>query len=306
VWGEKEGITVWLKQGADLTRYESERKLMIGDITVESIRTLGPKTARVKLRGLGTDVTDTMILAYMRRMGTVKREVVGWETYKGERAGFLEGLATGSWEVTVTMKEGLEIPVFHRMKGRRIRIEVEGHRDCYNCYLSSKRCPARGRTRECQKHNKSPQTSWQTRLKGFLVDIETTEQELWREQMVTGEEALEVVELEEEENIQTGDSKTDDGKKREEDDMNLDENTKLTGIEFKDLQGQSRGHLGIMEWQGVLKSIVELTKKEEIELCKDVKMNVEEEGKLVIKGEGKSELMKKIWNGMKDVLKEDG
>ena len=51
---------------------------------------------------------------------------------------------------------------------------------------------------------------------------------------------------------------------------------------------------------------MELTKKEDIELCKDVKMNVEEEGKLVIKGEGKSELMKKIWNGMKDVLKEDG
>ena len=38
VWGEKEGITVWLKQGADLTRYESERKLMIGDSNSQTER----------------------------------------------------------------------------------------------------------------------------------------------------------------------------------------------------------------------------------------------------------------------------
>ena len=37
-------------------------------------------------------------------MGTLKREVVGWEMYKGDGTGFLEGLATGAREVTVTTK----------------------------------------------------------------------------------------------------------------------------------------------------------------------------------------------------------
>ena len=129
---------------------------MIGDIAVESVRAPGPKTVMVKLKGLGTDVTDGMILKYVGRFGIVKREVVGWEIYRGESAGFLEGLATGAREVTVLLKEGLEVPTFHRMKGRRIKIEVEGHRDCYNCYLSSKRCLARGKTRECQRLNSSP------------------------------------------------------------------------------------------------------------------------------------------------------
>ena len=192
-WGEREGIMEWLKQGADLTRYESERKIMIGDITVESVRTQGAKTVTVKLRGLGTDVSDGMILAYVKRMGTFKREVVGWEMYREDS--FLEGPATGAREVRVTLKEGLEIPVFHRMKGRRVRIEVEGHRDCYNCYQSSRRCPTRGRTRECQKLNNCPQTSWQKKLADFLEEINTTEQELWKEQMVTGEKEVEVVEL---------------------------------------------------------------------------------------------------------------
>ena len=45
-----------------------------------------------------------MIWAYMKRMGTLKREVVGWEMYKGDGTGFLEGLATGAREVTVTTK----------------------------------------------------------------------------------------------------------------------------------------------------------------------------------------------------------
>ena len=54
---------------------------MIGDIAVESVRAPGPKTVMVKLKGLGTDVTDGMILKYVGRFGTVKREVVGWEIY---------------------------------------------------------------------------------------------------------------------------------------------------------------------------------------------------------------------------------
>ena len=63
------------------------------------------------------------------------------------------------------------------MKDRRIRIEVEGHRDCFNCYMSSRRCEARGKIRECQRLN-STKTTWQSRLKGFLDEINTTEQEL--------------------------------------------------------------------------------------------------------------------------------
>ena len=42
-WGEREGITVWLKQGANISGYESERRVMIGDITVESVRTPVPR-----------------------------------------------------------------------------------------------------------------------------------------------------------------------------------------------------------------------------------------------------------------------
>ena len=61
-----------------------------------------------------------------------------------------------------------------------------------------------------------------------------------------------------------------------------------------------------MEWQGVIIGIVNLSKKEETELCKEVKMSVEEEGRLIMKGEGKPDLMRKIWIGMIDVLKEDG
>ena len=305
-WGEKEGVTVWLKQGADLSRYESERKIMVGDITIESIRTPGPKTVILKLKGLGTDVTDSMILAYVKRMGTIKREVVGWEIYRGDSTGFLEGLATGAREVIVTLKEGLEIPVFHRMKGRRVRIEVDGHRDCYNCYQSSKRCPVRGRTRECQKMNSNPQTSWQSRLKGFLEEISTTEQELWKEQRVTGEEEVEVVELEEEANYQIGEQDTAGVEKSDTEVMNLDEDIKLAGIEFRCLKGQAAGKAGIMEWQGVIIGIVNLSKSEEVELCKEVKMSVEKDGCLVMKAEGKSELMKKIWTGMKEVLKEEG
>ena len=300
-WGEREGIMVWLKQGADLSKYESERKVMIGDITVESVRAPGPKTVTVKLRGLGTDVTDGMILAYVRRMGSVKRDVVGWEMYQGDSSSFLDGLATGAREVTVTLREGLEIPVFHKIKGRRIRLEVDGHRDCYNCYLSSKRCPARGRTGECRKLNSSPQTNWQTRLKMFLEEIKTTEQELWREQMVSGEEVVELVELEEERCDQTDEGKGDDGG-----DMILEEDIKLAGIEFRGLKGQPRGHGGIMEWQGVIIGIVQLSKSEENELCKAVKINVEVEGRVVMKGEGKSTLMRKIWTGMREVLKEEG
>ena len=56
---------------------------MIGDITVESVRTPGLKTVTVKLKGLGTDVTDRMILSYVKRTGTVKREVVVWENIEG-------------------------------------------------------------------------------------------------------------------------------------------------------------------------------------------------------------------------------
>ena len=94
-WGEKEGITVQLKQGIDISMYQSERQDVIGDITVESVKAPGPKTVTLRLRELGTDVTDKMILSYVGRMGTVKREVVGWELYRGDSKGFLEGLATG-------------------------------------------------------------------------------------------------------------------------------------------------------------------------------------------------------------------
>ena len=94
-WGEKEGIAVRLKQGIDISMYQSERQDMIGDITVESVKAPGPKTVTLRLRELGTDVTDKMILSYVGRMGTVKREVVGWELYRGDSKGFLEGLATG-------------------------------------------------------------------------------------------------------------------------------------------------------------------------------------------------------------------
>ena len=66
--------------------------------------------------------------------------------------------------------------------------------------------------------------------------------------MVTGEEMLEVVELEEEGN----DQEVDDREKKDTDDMSLDENTKLAGIEFRGLKGQARGQAGIMEWQGVI------------------------------------------------------
>ena len=172
----------------------------------------------VKLRGLGTDVTDKMILKYVESMGTIKREVVGWEKYRGES--FLEGLATGTREVVFTHKEGLELPVFHRINGRRVQIEVEGHRDCYNCHMSSKQCPARRKTRDYQKLNSGSQRSWQTHLKGFLEEIKTTEQELWREQILIGEEMIEVVEMEE------------DGKDQEVDDTEKKDTSATTVSKF--------------------------------------------------------------------------
>ena len=216
----------------------------------------------------------------------------------------MEGLATGAREVTVLLKEGLEVPSFHRMKGRRIKIEVEGHRDCYNCYLSSKRCLARGKTRECQRLNSSPKTSWQTRLQGFLEEIKTNEQELWKEQMVTGDEIIEVVSLEEE--VQRDGQEAEGMEASKTDNMELDEETRPAGIEFRGLKDQAKGHAGIMEWQGVLIGIVGLSKEEEVQLCKEFKMSVEVEGKVVIKGDGKSELLRKIWIGMKEVLQEEG
>ena len=128
-------------------------------------------------------------------------------------------------EVTVLLKEGLEVQTFHRMKGRQIKIEVEGHRDCYNCYLSSKRCLARAKTRECQRLNSSPKTSWQTRLQGFLEEIKTNEQELWKEQMVTGDEIIEVVNLEEE--VQRDGQEAEGMEASKTDNMELDEETRL-------------------------------------------------------------------------------
>ena len=108
--------------------------------------------------------------------------------------------------------------------------------DCFKCYMSSRRCQARGKIRECQRLN-SPKTTWQSRLKWFLEDIETTEQDLWKEKMLTGEEVVEVVELEEEIGAQMDVQEAENGEKKA--DLELDEDIKLAGIEFRGLKDQS-------------------------------------------------------------------
>ena len=60
----------------------------------------------------------------------------------------------------------VSVPVSHWLDGRRVRIEVQGRRDCVFCLRPVRDCPGKGNKKECKKGTKEA-VSWSERLKKF-------------------------------------------------------------------------------------------------------------------------------------------
>ena len=87
-------------------------------------------------------------------------------TSKDDVSGYLSGTMKGSRWVKMVIQGGVSVPVSHWLVGRRIRIEVQGRRECVFCLKPLKDCPGKGNKKECKKVTQVA-ASWSERLKKF-------------------------------------------------------------------------------------------------------------------------------------------
>ena len=164
-----------------------------------------------------------------------------------------------------------------------------------------KRCLKGGKKRECEESGVA-RGDWRQRWLTYLIDAGTNEEEMReREQMsLKAGEVLIVTELEEE------DCCEDPG-----------DETRLVGMEIKGMRGMTlKEPRASLEVKYMLLDLLNLEEVEQQNVLKllDVKVQEDKIGrnvggkrtKVVMKMEGKSDLLKKIWKGMRGPVKEYG
>ena len=290
------GMEVWMDQEATVTSYLRENMMEVEGTMVKHVRQKGERSIKVTVKGLPMELQDEVLSEYVSCMGEMKRRVVFWERRKAE---------TGDqWmvgKVMVTPKAGSEIPSKHNIAGHTVWLEAEGHRDCTHCWRPVKRCLRGGKKRECEESG-VPRGDWRQRWLDYLRDAGTSEEEMRKREQLSLEasDTLMVTEQEEEE---CGEDPT--------------EETRLVGIEMRGMRGMTLLEPSAsLEVKYMIFDLIKLEKEEKQNVLELLDIKVQEErgrsqgggkmNKVILKIGGKSELLKKIWEGMKAPVKEHG
>ena len=113
-------------------------QLIKGQVIMRNIREEdSQRVVKVRVMGMSWKTEDSRMLRYLESWPgrIVPPQQVMYEVYtsKDDVSGYLSGTMKGSRWVKMVVPGGVSVPVSHWLDGRRVRIEVQGRRECVFC-----------------------------------------------------------------------------------------------------------------------------------------------------------------------------
>ena len=129
-----------------------------GEVILRNIREEeGERVVKVRVMGMSWKTEDSKMLKYLDswpgRIVAPRQVLYDVYTGKDDVSGYLNTKLKGSRWLKMILPVGLSVPSAHWLDGRRVRVEVQGRRECVYCLKRVVECLGRGNKKECKKVN---------------------------------------------------------------------------------------------------------------------------------------------------------
>ena len=244
-----------------------------GEVILRNIREEeGERVVKVRVMGMSWKTEDSKMLKYLDswpgRIVAPRQVLYDVYTGKDDVSGYLNTKLKGSRWLKMILPVGLSVPSAHWLDGRRVRVEVQGRRECVYCLKRVVECLGRGNKKECKKVN-LVQASWSDRLREFQGLCNNNEG--WTEGMEDLEETLERIRREEgsmEDLNRTLDPINGSvlGMVDDEEEEELEAGMKLGGLVFNGWPVEKKGDAGAKEIKAFFMYVCDLDNQQKNEI----------------------------------------
>ena len=286
-------------------------------ITITSVRERGTnRIAVIKWQEVPFDVLDETLIRYVELFAKVEKvgRSLRWETVKQEDDSNQEmvGKWTGERSIPVTLNRDIaHIPTWHYVGGGRLRLQVQGRKNCPRCLKSVGECRGGGEWRRCEA-SKAPAGDWKIEQERFLESLGWGES---KQKILEGLEQQEAVaplagEEEEAETRAEEELADQEEEKRKGWTQELDEEKICGGLilkNFPEITNDKKKEKKEALWMIFVAS--NLTEDEEEQL-NEAKVEVIRSGKVVevrisLEGAGVNILLRKVWKRLEKACKQE-